>query len=144
MLGIAARNVILLIARYQRLERHEGEAFGRALVLRGTRDRSVPVVLSAAATGAAFLPFVLFGDIAGHEILHPMAVVVLGGLVTSTLLGLLVTPVLYLRFGSGAAVDLTLRDNGLDPRARGSRTNGDEAAVRPSAMVPGSGPHAGA
>ena len=100
VLAIAARNGILLINHYQHLERNEGEPFGPELVVRGTRERFAPILMTAAATGLALLPLVILGNIAGLEIVHPMAVVILGGLVTSTLLNLFVVPALYLRFGS--------------------------------------------
>ncbi|GIF91912.1 efflux RND transporter permease subunit [Catellatospora chokoriensis] len=99
VLGIAARNGILLISHYQHLERHEGESFGRDLVLRGSRDRLSPILMTTLATGLALVPLVVLGDAPGHEIEHPMAVVIIGGLVTSTLLNLVIVPVLYLRFG---------------------------------------------
>ncbi|MGH2706822.1 MAG: efflux RND transporter permease subunit, partial [Actinomycetota bacterium] len=100
VLAIAVRNSIVAINHCQRLEQHEGEAFGRGLVLRAAQERIGPVLMTAATTGAVLLPLVLAGDIPGHEIVHPMAVVTLGGLVTSTLLALFVVPALYLRFGS--------------------------------------------
>ena len=100
--AIAARNGVLLINHYQHLEQHEGEVFGIELVLRGARERLAPILITAIATGLALLPFVVLGDIAGLEIVHPMAIVILGGLVTSTLLSLFVIPALYLRFGSSA------------------------------------------
>ncbi|MGH8895454.1 MAG: efflux RND transporter permease subunit [Egibacteraceae bacterium] len=99
VLGIATRNGIMLVNHYQHLEQHEGEAFGPGLVLRGTRDRLVPIVMTATATALVLLPFVLL-DIPGTEIVHPMAVVILGGLITSMLLNLFVVPALYLRFAS--------------------------------------------
>jgi CzcA family heavy metal efflux pump len=97
--GIAARNGILLINHYQHLEREEGEPFGPELVIRGARERLSPILMTALATGLAILPLVVTGDIPGHEIEHPMAVVIVGGLATSTLFSLLVIPSLYLRFG---------------------------------------------
>jgi Cu/Ag efflux pump CusA len=97
--GIAARNGILLINHYQHLERYEGATFGLDLVLRGARERLSPILMTALATGLALVPLVIAGDIPGHEIEHPMAVVILGGLVTSTLLNLFVVPAIYLRFG---------------------------------------------
>ena len=97
--GIAARNMIMLISHYQHLERHEGEAFGSALALRGARERLSPILMTALATGLALVPLVATGDIPGHEIEFPMAIVILGGLTTSTLLNLFVVPSLYLRFG---------------------------------------------
>jgi CzcA family heavy metal efflux pump len=98
VMGIAARNGILLINHYQHLERHEGETFGPGLVLRGARERLSPILMTALATGLAVVPLVVAGQIPGHEIEHPLAVVILGGLFTSTLLNLFVVPSLYLRF----------------------------------------------
>jgi Cu/Ag efflux pump CusA len=103
VLGIAARNGILMISHFQHLERHEGVPFGAALVLRGARDRLAPILMTTLATGLALVPLVAWGNRPGHEIEHPMAVVILGGLATSTLLNLFVVPALYLRFGKGKA-----------------------------------------
>jgi Cu/Ag efflux pump CusA len=97
--GIAARNGILMINHFQHLEQEEGMAFGRALVLRGALERLSPILMTTLATGLALVPLVVSGDVPGHEIEHPLAVVVVGGLVTSTLLNLFVVPSLYLRFG---------------------------------------------
>src|SRR5215217_1517387 len=97
--GIAARNGILLINHFQHLEREEGMAFGRDLVVRGARERLSPILMTSLATGLALIPLVIFGERPGQEIEHPLAIVILGGLVTSTLLNLFVTPSLYLRFG---------------------------------------------
>ena len=105
ILGIAARNGIMLIDHFQHLERHEGEAFGPALVLRGARERISPIMMTALTTALAIGPLVIAGNIPGHEIEHPMAIVILGGLVTSTLLNLFVVPSLYLRFGSSLRPD---------------------------------------
>jgi CzcA family heavy metal efflux pump len=99
ILGIAARNGIMMINHFQHLERHEGETFGPALVLRGARERLSPILMTTLATGLAIVPLVIAGSIPGHEIEHPMAVVIVGGLVTSTLLNLFIVPSLYLRFG---------------------------------------------
>jgi len=99
VLGIAARNGVLLISHCRRLEQ-EGQAFGPELVLRAARERLAPMVMTALTTGLALLPFVLFGDIPGHEVVRPMVIVILGGLVTSTLLNLFVMPTLCLRFGA--------------------------------------------
>jgi CzcA family heavy metal efflux pump len=97
--GIAARNGILLINHCQHLELEEGMPFGPALVLRGARERLSPILMTTLATGLALVPLVVLGERPGHEIEHPLAVVILGGLVTSTLLNLFVLPSLYLRFG---------------------------------------------
>ncbi len=102
VVGIAGRNGIMLISHYRHLEREEGMPFGRALVLRGAEERLAPILMTALATGLALLPIALGGSRPGHEIEHPMAVVILGGLVTSTLLNLLLLPGLYLRYGGGA------------------------------------------
>ena len=100
VLGIAARNGIMLIQHCQHLERYEGERFGPELVLRAARERLSPILMTTLTTGLAIVPLVIFGDIPGHEIEFPMAIVILGGLFTSTLLNLFIIPVLYLRLGS--------------------------------------------
>ena len=105
--GIAARNGILMINHFQHLEQHEGETFGPKLVLRGARERLAPILMTTLATGLAIVPLVVAGNIPGNEIEHPLAVVVLGGLFTSTLLNLFVVPALYLRFGRPATPTAT-------------------------------------
>jgi CzcA family heavy metal efflux pump len=97
--GIAARNKIMLIAHYQHLQKEEGMAWGPELILRGAVERFSPIMMTALATGLALVPLAVAGDIPGHEVEHPMAVVILGGLVTSTLLNLFIVPVLYYHFG---------------------------------------------
>jgi CzcA family heavy metal efflux pump len=99
ILGIAARNGIMMITHFQHLERYEGETFGPGLVLRGAQERLSPILMTALTTAFGLVPLVMAGSIPGHEIEHPLAVVVLGGLVTSTLLNLFIVPSLYLRFG---------------------------------------------
>jgi CzcA family heavy metal efflux pump len=101
VLGIVARNGIMLITHCQHLEREEGEAFGPALVLRGAKERLSPILMTALATGLALVPLVIAGDRPGHEIEYPMTAVILGGLVAATLLNLFIVPTLYLRFGRG-------------------------------------------
>jgi CzcA family heavy metal efflux pump len=103
--GIAARNGIMLISHYHHLEHEEGVAFGTELVVRGAQERLRPILMTALATGLAVIPLVIAGDVPGDEIEHPMAVVILGGLVTSTLLNLFVVPALYLRFGRSRGRD---------------------------------------
>jgi CzcA family heavy metal efflux pump len=100
VLGISARNGILMINHFQHLEDKEGEKFGPKLVLRGAQERLAPILMTATTTGLALVPLVIAGAIPGNEIEHPMAVVILGGLITSTLLNLFVVPSLYLRYGS--------------------------------------------
>jgi len=99
VLGIAARNGIMLVSHYRHLETEEGQPFGKDLVLRGSEERLAPILMTAQATGLALLPIVVGGNKPGHEIEHPLAVVILGGLVTSTILNLFLMPALYLRFG---------------------------------------------
>jgi Cu/Ag efflux pump CusA len=103
VLGIAVRNGILLIKHYQHLEQREGEIFGPELVLRGACERLTPILMTALASALALLPFVLFGSIPGLELVYPMAVVALGGMVTSLILNLFIIPALYLRFGASPA-----------------------------------------
>ena len=98
VLGIAGRNGIFMVAHFRHLEREEGVPFGRDLVLQGAKDRLAPILMTACATGLALVPLVLAGAVAGNEIEHPLAVTILGGLVTATLLNLFVLPSLYLRF----------------------------------------------
>jgi Cu/Ag efflux pump CusA len=88
----------MLISHCQHLEQVEGEPFGPALVLRGATERLVPIMMTVLTTGLALVPLIAAGSIPGQEIEHPMAIVILGGLVTATLLNLFVVPSLYLRF----------------------------------------------
>jgi Cu/Ag efflux pump CusA len=122
LLAIAARQGIALVLGFERLER-EGEPFGPGLVVRGTRQRLVPVATTAVVTVAALLPLAVAGGMAGNEITQPLAVVVLGGLVTTTLVGLLVLPAAYLHFARAAA-------------------RAPAPAERPGASVPELGSHA--
>src|SRR5215217_3474813 len=99
ILGIATRNGIMMISHFKHLEDEEGMAFGPELVLRGARERIAPIIMTALTTGLALLPLIVAGNIPGQEIEYPMAIVILGGLITSTLLNLLVVPTLYVHFG---------------------------------------------
>ncbi|HUR72769.1 MAG TPA: efflux RND transporter permease subunit [Sporichthya sp.] len=98
VLGIVARNGIMLITHYQHLEEFEGEPFGPALVIRGAKERLAPVLMTGLATATALLPLVIKGNVAGQEIEYPLALVILGGLLTSALLNLFILPTLYLKF----------------------------------------------
>ncbi len=102
VLGIAARNGILLIQHYQHLEKVERQPSGVELVMRGASERLAPILMTSLCTALALLPLVVPGSIPGHEIEHPMAVVILGGLVSSTLLTLFIVPYVYLRFAPRA------------------------------------------
>ncbi|MBG6082850.1 HME family heavy-metal exporter [Rubrivivax gelatinosus] len=101
--GIASRNGILKISHYLNLMRLEHEPFGEALVVRGSLERLTPVLMTALVAAFALTPLLTSADAPGKEILHPVAVVIFGGLVSSTLLDTLLTPVLFLRFGRRAA-----------------------------------------
>jgi CzcA family heavy metal efflux pump len=98
VLGIVARNGVMLISHYQHLEQFEGEPFGPGLIIRGARERVVPIMMTVLTTGLALIPLIWVGQVPGNEIEHPMAVVILGGLITATLLNLFVVPPMYLRF----------------------------------------------
>ena len=100
--AIAARNSVSLVSHLQHLERHEGETFAPTRIYRAARERLAPTLLAATVLGVALLPLLLLGGAPGMAILRPMAVVVLGGLVSSTLLTLFVLPLLYL----GSDVDI--------------------------------------
>lgn len=97
VLGIAARNTVMLVSHYRFLE-EEGLGFGKKLILQGSEERLRPILMTAMATGIGLLPIVIGGDKPGHEIEYPMAVIILGGLMTSTFLNLAVMPSLTLAF----------------------------------------------
>ena len=99
VLGIAARNGIMLLSHYRHLEHNEGMKFGRELVLRGAEERLAPLLMTASCAALALVPLILKGNVPGHEIEYPMAVVILGGLATSTFLNLVLLPTLALRYG---------------------------------------------
>lgn len=101
--GIAARNSIMLISHYLHLMKHESEGFTKEMIIRGTQERLVPVLMTALSAGLALIPLVIAGEQPGKEILHPVAIVITGGLVSSTFLGLAVTPSVFYLFGRKAA-----------------------------------------
>lgn len=88
----------MLVSHYRHLEMTEGQAFGRELVLRGAEERLAPILMTGLATALALLPIIVGGNRPGHEVEHPMALVIFGGLLTSTALNLFVMPALYLRY----------------------------------------------
>lgn len=106
--GLSARHVIMLMRHYQGLERHGGEAFGSGLVLRGSSERVVAMVASTFAVALALLPALFLGDVPGLEVLRPMAVAALGGLLTSTFVNLFIVPALYLRLGVSGVREIEL------------------------------------
>jgi HME family heavy-metal exporter len=100
--GISARNGILKISHYINLALHEGERFGRELVIRGSLERLSPVLMTALSAGLALTPLLFGADEPGREILHPVAVTIFGGLLSATLLDSVLTPVLFLMFGKNS------------------------------------------
>jgi CzcA family heavy metal efflux pump len=101
--GVAARNGIMMISHYLHLMQHEGENFDKKMIIRGTKERLVPVMMTALAAGIGLIPLVLAADQPGKEILHPVAVVIVGGLVSSSLLDMAITPAMFWLFGRKAA-----------------------------------------
>jgi len=111
--GISTRNGILKISRYVNLAVHEGESFGRKLVMRGSLERLAPVLLTALSAGLALIPLLRGAAEPGREILHPVAVTIFGGLVSSTLLDAILTPALFLTFGRKALERLAAPHPGM-------------------------------
>ena len=107
--GLATRGAVVLIRHYQQLRR-EGVEFGPDLVIRGTRERLVPILTTALASAVVYIPFAVTGGSAGLEIVGQMSAVILGGLVTSTLLNVVVIPAAYLRFGFSAEPETVEED----------------------------------
>jgi len=99
VVGIAVRNGIMMIRHYRHLEEQEGMAFGPALAIRGADERIAPILMTALTAALALLPLILAGNKPRHEIEFPMALVIVGGLLTSTLMNLFLMPSLYNRFG---------------------------------------------
>ena len=100
LFGITTRNSIMLISHYEHLVNVEGMTWGMAAAMRGAAERVIPILMTAIVTALGLLPLALGTGEAGREIEGPMAIVILGGLITSTLLNLLVLPTLALRYGS--------------------------------------------
>ncbi|HEY3473027.1 MAG TPA: efflux RND transporter permease subunit [Anaerolineales bacterium] len=108
VLGLAARNAIALITHYQYLEMERGESFDSEMILRGSVERVAPTVITTLTTAMMLLSFVILGNTPGLEIVRPMAIIITGGLIISTLLNLFALPALYLRYGASREVDLGL------------------------------------
>ncbi|NDD11670.1 MAG: efflux RND transporter permease subunit [Betaproteobacteria bacterium] len=116
--GIATRNGILKISHYVNLCRVEGEGFGQVMIVRGSIERLTPVLMTALVAAFALVPLLLASDAPGKEILHPVAVVIFGGLISSTLLDTLLTPLLYWRFGAEPTARLLREgERGIRPQA---------------------------
>jgi Cu/Ag efflux pump CusA len=99
LFGIATRNAVMLISHYDHLVRREGQRWEPGTAVRGALERLGPILMTALVTALGLLPLALGGGDPGREIEGPMAIVILGGLVTSTLLGLFVLPALAWRYG---------------------------------------------
>ncbi len=105
---IGVRSSIVMIEQFYRLERNEGLPFNSELILRGAGERLSSIMATALALALLLIPSLILGDIPGLETIRPMAVVVLGGLVTTTLINLFVVPALYLRYGASRERDLEI------------------------------------
>jgi len=116
VLALAVRQNIGLVSHFQQLQLHEGEPFGEALVRRGVREQFPSIMVTSVTTLVLALPFAILGDVAGLELAYPLAVVVVGGIVTSTLATLLVVPAIYLRFGAGWTADRLDLEMGATPK----------------------------
>lgn len=127
LVGITSRNGIMMISHYLHLMREEGEGFTEEMIIRGSLERLVPVMMTALTAGLSLVPFILAADAPGKEILHPLAVVVLGGILTSTLLDQIVTPAVFYKFGKPSADRVIAEREG-----RGREVFGEE----PDADVP--------
>lgn len=104
LIGIVSRNGIMLISHYLHLMKEEGQQWGPELVLKGSLERVVPVTMTALTAALALTPLLLSADASGKELLHPLAVVVFGGLMTSTLLEVFIHPGAFYHFGKNAAL----------------------------------------
>jgi Cu(I)/Ag(I) efflux system membrane protein CusA/SilA len=112
--GMASRNAIMMITHYLHLMKHEGESFNQEMIVRGSQERLIPVLMTASVAALALLPLVFAKGQAGSEILHPVALVIVGGLISSTLLDIIVTPTLFYKFARKSAEKHTTQTNTED------------------------------